>query len=230
MTLLWVTRTQPGAQELADQAQAQGLSVMVAPLVGVVASLAWQDVEAPPPDLIIVTSRHALAPFFASALGQQAQSVPYIALGSGSANGLRAQGVDVEVPTGVGSESVLEMPRLTRLPVGSVVWLIGGEGGRGVLPKALKARGMQVVKLDFYRRQSLQPDLDAGADIKWIEISSLAALEGLAAFPEYRGAQLIVPSLRLFELAQSAGFKAVQAANPTTAAVVEVVRKGDNLT
>ena len=244
MTALWITRTEPGASALAALAAQAGIETIAAPLVGIKPSTHWREVDTGEPQAIIVTSRHAVSGYMTSPLFPAQKGTMHIALGEASAQDLRAAGLNVIVPSAddqaavdadspetsnnVGSEAVLNLREVERLVRSDEVWLVGGEGGRGTLEAEFKARGIRVAKLDFYQRFNLQPELDPAASIKWVEISSLAAMQGLEAYPQVAASKLVVPSARLKSLATERGFDAIMAASPTPAAVVDVVSKSDN--
>ena len=109
------------------------------------------------------------------------------------------------------------------LTADAVVWLIGGEGGREVLQGALAKRGVQPVKLDFYRRQLLSVgELSKTVERipELVEVSSKTSLGVLSAFCAKQSTakpstcpQLVVASERLAELAREQGFVQIEIAD-----------------
>ncbi len=80
---------------------------------------------------------------------------PNIAVGSATARALREAGCrQVIAPAdGQDSEAVLRLPFWQRPAAGSRLLVVGGEGGRNLLPAVLAGRGWQVARAAVYRRK-----------------------------------------------------------------------------
>lgn len=218
MKNLWITRSQPGADELARAVVDVSVRVQVTPVLRIVPSDGWRGTTPPLPDLVIVTSRHATKTYQLSELFKRSRGVPHIAIGSATQKGLEGAVNDLSCPQVKSSEGVLALPALLELAANAVVWLIGGEGGREVLQGSLANRGVQPVKLDFYRRQLL-----SGRELsevfartpELVEVSSQTSLgvlsEGFAR--QSSRPQLVVASERLAELARERGFVQIEIAD-----------------
>ena len=218
MKSLWITRSQPGADELARAVEDVPLNVQVAPVLRIVPSDSWRDVTAPPPDLVIVTSRHATKRYRLSELLERSHGVPHVAIGNATQKALKGAVNDLSCPQVKSSEGVLALPALVELAANAVVWLIGGEGGREVLQGSLANRGVHAVKLDFYRRQLLSDgELSEvfARTPELVEVSSQTSLgvlsEGCAR--QSTRPQLVVASERLAELAHERGFVQIEIAD-----------------
>ena len=118
------------------------------------------------------------------------------------------------------SEGLLALPSLQQV-AGQRVLIIKGEGGRGALAAELGHRGARVDALACYRR--VIPEFERGElaqklslwDIRLVMISSgeglanLLALLSPAETTKFVAITLLVPSPRVAEMAQAAGFERV---------------------
>ncbi|MFT7652667.1 MAG: uroporphyrinogen-III synthase [Limisphaerales bacterium] len=223
MKSFWITRSQPGADELARAVEGVSVNLEVTPLLRIVPSDGWRGIAPPLPDLVIVTSRHAIKSYQQSELFEHSQGVPHIAIGQATQKGLEGAVNDLSCPQVKSSEGVLAMPVLVDLTADAVVWLIGGEGGREVLQGSLAKRGVQPVKLDFYRRQLLSVgELSKTVERipELVEVSSKTSLGVLSEFCAKQSTaktstcpQLVVASERLAELASEQGFVQIEIAD-----------------
>lgn len=234
-----ITRSEPGASQLAQLLQQHGYGVISAPLVKIV------DV-APPnilqlgaepstlsavpltgPDVMIFLSAHASRRFLAEGLLHRTQTAACLAVGAATAALLRERGVIVDVPEQNTTEGLLEMPVIKALSTQSSVWLIAGVGGRPTLAESLsRVYRCSVVKLELYQRLSLDlPAFDVDA-VGVVVISSEASLEVLAQ--QWRGSKevvVVVPSTRLAARAQALGFERVQVSqNASAEATLDILQ------
>ena len=133
---LWVTRSEPGASELAQFLRESDVAVVPVkyPVVGiepvslaerglVERGLAEPEPAEPDPQLVVVTSRHA-ATRYTEALTPP--TCPHIAVGGATQRVLTEAGIVSEVPEVAGSEGILGLTAMQNLTAGSVVWLIKG--------------------------------------------------------------------------------------------------------
>ena len=207
MTLVWVTRSEPGAGELSGLLDAAGLAVVCHPVVEIERFARWRTVGAArgdeTPAAIIVLSMHAADAYAASILAGETRTVPHFSVGPGTARRLAEAGIESRVPETTASEGLLALPEIVALPAGAVVWLMAGEGGRDVLELTLGERGVETVKFEWYRRRPVQTQPPRLADVTLIEVASATALEAVAQIcaDASRAVALVVPSERLAALA-----------------------------
>lgn len=142
---------------LTQQLQQLGHSVSVRPTLHIAPmpfapQAIWQSLDAY--QALLFTSVNAVT-CFAQALWQQQLQWPkatYFAIGTTTANSLADYGHPAISPSQLHTtEAFLQLPQLASLS-GSKLLLVSGEGGRGLLQPALQQRGVQVSRLDVYRR------------------------------------------------------------------------------
>ncbi len=169
--------------------------------------------------------------------------VHWYAIGSSTAALLAERGLQPVTPAlQMNSEGLLAAAELAQVQDQRVL-IVKGEGGRETLRRELTARGARVDELACYRRGC--PALEAGmlarrlVDIqpKVILISSGEGLQNLLALlsaeetTKFMGIDLIVPSLRVAEMALQAGFEHVataeNASDEAMLAALEQWRSGD---
>jgi uroporphyrinogen-III synthase len=142
---VWVTRTQPGAAELAESLKSSGFECFTAPVLGV------EDTGNPAPDgefdIAVVASRHAVA----ATAGVLAAIPTCIAVGASTAAALAQCGVIAIVPEAASSEGLLELDAVAAV-AGTRVLIVAGEGGRRVIDRTLRERGASIVRWEAYRR------------------------------------------------------------------------------
>lgn len=155
--------------------------------------------------------------------------LPMATVGEGSANALRSAGCrNLIVPAaGADSEALLAMPAFQEaIARGGAVLLVGGEGGRGLIASALRDLGIEVVRLDCYRRVlpdvSVAPLLGA-ARARRLDAICISSSEAVAHLQTLCGGsipdELAVVTLfashpRIAERARRAGFRMVIATEP----------------
>ena len=166
------------------------------------------------------------------------ESVRCYAVGDSTADALRARGLAVITPgQEMTSEGLLALPLLESVS-GQRVLIVKGEGGRTALRETLQARGAQVDELRCYRRSAppndpqLLPRL-RDERIDYLLISSGEALENLMALlaageseaADWHPCTLVVPSQRVAEQAQRAGWRDVAlAVNASDEAMLAALR------
>lgn len=224
MTTLWLTRTQPGADRQALDLRAAGYQVLVAPVLKVEPMIAAAPSEAP--DLVIFLSEHAVN--CAADLSFCAGAV-VLAIGARTREVLRAAGIDARVPVVERSEGLLQMPELSQLQ-GRRVLVVAGQDGRGILETQLIARGAQVAGYRCYQRVALSsPEIDV-ADVDVVLAASGDGLLAMARFWMAAGGSgqipLLVPSLRVAELARQRGFtRVLECAGADSRAILSALKR-----
>lgn len=160
----------------------------------------------------------------------------------GAATGaiLEGFGLDVSWPsTGDDSEALLALPRLYEaLDVADPrVLILRGEGGREHIAETLRRRGVQVDRLELYRRYL--PDYPPGTLLETLRSERLNAVvvssgQGLLSLHELAGADwpalrelpLFVPSPRVAEMAATLGARIiVDCRGAGTAALLAALRE-----
>ena len=160
----------------------------------------------------------------------------------GAATGaiLEGFGLDVSWPsTGDDSEALLALPRLNEaLDVADPrVLILRGEGGREHIAETLRRRGVQVDRLELYRRYL--PDYPPGTLLETLRSERLNAVvvssgQGLLSLHELAGADwpalrelpLFVPSPRVAEMAATLGARIiVDCRGAGTAALLAALRE-----
>lgn len=167
-------------------------------------------------------------------------SVQCYAVGDSTADVLRAAGIVVQTPgVEMTSEGLLALPSLQSV-TNERVLIVKGEGGRAALRESLIARGAHVDELRCYRRsppdlapEALQ-DLLVEQQVVCILVSSGEALDNLVELLKpadnthltHRRCALVVPSARVAEQAQAAGWHDVAvAANASDDAMLAALRE-----
>lgn len=178
------------------------------------AVLMQQLAEAQSADWWVFTSANAVRAW--QRLGAPPIGRQCAAIGPATAQVLEdlGQGVDL-VPEQHNSEGLLSCTPFDA-PDGLRVVIVSGEGGRNLLQPALQGRGAQVRQLALYRRRpsAVTPDAvaKAVADSSAVVVTNAEALQRLAqlcdgeTLAELQHRQLVVPSARVVELAQTLGF------------------------
>lgn len=162
-----LTATAVSAEPLAAALAAEGFEVETCPLVAVEA-LPGPPLRAAGYDWLLLTSRNAVEPLLERLEG----ALPRVAVvGPGTAEALRASGVEPDVVAGVSTQEGLAaaLPR----PAGRVLFA-GAEGARDVLVREL---GADFVPL--YRTVGLRPERFPSADV--VVLASPSAARSFAA-------------------------------------------------
>jgi uroporphyrinogen-III synthase len=159
----------------------------------------------------------------------------WYAVGAATARLLVPFGIMAHTPGTMTSEGLLDLPQLQQVS-GQRVLIVKGEGGRTALADGLGRRGAQVDELICYRRAPLA--LGPGElalklsqwDVGLVMISSGEGLANLLALlsPEetskFNHITLLVPSERVAQIAQSAGFcRVITAENASDSAMLRAL-------
>ena len=227
---LWITRTEPGATRMARQLAQLGLRSWVAPVLCIQPLPA---APAQPARVAIVLSEHAVECLSAGDRQCLHASTDVLAIGSTTAAALRAAGIEARIPEQATSEGLLRLLDSQTLQ-GVDVCIYKGEGGRGVLPEGLRARGARVFLRDLYRRDTLNT-LDPPEDIHDIGAILAASGDGLRALTPWwqrwggvMHTPLLASSDRVAHMARGIGFvNAYNCAGADSQAVASVLQRLD---
>lgn len=216
-----VVRPAAQAAELATLLRQQGHAPLCCPLLETVAGgdlprLADMLQNA---DLVIAVSVHAVhfAHHFLLQTGQTWPHIDYFAVGQASADAFAEAGIQARCPDDPRSEGLLALPDLQQVN-GKRVLILRGNDGRDLIARTLASRGALVHYCATYERH--YPDLDGDAlTRRWqaagldsLLITSGELLQRLLALvpgpqhPWLHDRLLVVPSPRVAEMAEGAGF------------------------
>ena len=206
-----VTRTEPGASVQAEALRAAGFEARICPLLCVECCDLHRS-SARTPDIVLFMSVHAVRCGL-NDVRNLLDAARCFAVGGATADALRAQGIEANVPkAGDTTEGLLALPELQELSDCHAI-IVRGEGGREKLAEELDARGAQVECLNVYRRvrnRSRMMDLqNVLQDADTVVIGSgdgARALSDLVAKDRRGGLHLIVPSERVAQLVLDLGF------------------------
>ncbi len=142
----------------------------------------------------------------------------WLAVGPSSALPFKDLGIAMETPTGNHSEGLLGLPALQDM-TGKKVLILRGMGGRELLADTLKARGAKVEYCQLYERQALSfapGEIAALLSDKQIHYALITSGEMAQQLAEQLNnnahllkLHLIVPSIRIQNIANSLGFAQV---------------------
>ncbi|MFQ2547400.1 uroporphyrinogen-III synthase [Aeromonas caviae] len=170
-------------------------------------------------DLVIAVSMHAVhfAHHFLLQTGQTWPHIDYFAVGQASADAFAEAGIQALCPADPRSEGLLALPALQGVS-GRRVLILRGNDGRDLIAWTLASRGALVHYCATYERH--YPDLDGdaltrhwqAAGLDSLLITSGELLQRLLALvpgpqhPWLYDRLLVVPSPRVAEMAEGAGF------------------------
>lgn len=170
-------------------------------------------------DLVIAVSMHAVhfAHYFLLQTGQTWPHIDYFAVGQASADAFAEVGIQALCPADPRSEGLLALPALQGVS-GRRVLTLRGNDGRDLIARTLASRGALVHYCATYERH--YPDLDGdaltrhwqAAGLDSLLITSGELLQRLLALvpgpqhPWLYDRLLVVPSPRVAEMAEGAGF------------------------
>ncbi|USV57951.1 uroporphyrinogen-III synthase [Aeromonas encheleia] len=173
----------------------------------------------PTADIIIAVSAHAIhfAHHFLLQTGLTWPHIEYFAVGQASADAFAEVGVKAQSPQDPRSEGLLLLPALQAM-TGKRVLILRGNGGRDLIARELASRGALVHYCATYERH--YPELDGNeltrhwqtAGLDSLLITSGELLQRLLELvpsqqqPWLHDRLLVVPSPRVAEQAEAAGF------------------------
>ena len=170
-------------------------------------------------DLVIAVSMHAIhfAHHFLLQTGQTWPHIDYFAVGQASADAFAEVGIQALCPADPRSEGLLALPALQGVS-GRRVLILRGNDGRDLIARTLASRGALVHYCATYERHYPELDGDAltrhwqAAGLDSLLITSGELLQRLLALvpgpqhPWLYDRLLVVPSPRVAEMAEGAGF------------------------
>ena len=222
-----VTRPAGQAGPLCRRIEALGWQAITFPtieIVPVAETTLWNRSDF---DILIFVSRNAVIYGSPQIQGDNG-SVQFAAVGKGTADELKKQGITIDVVPEArwDSEGLLEHPALGEVE-GKRVLIVRGEGGRGLLADELSKRGAIVEYAEVYRRSL--PKADAASLIQnWSEkidlvtttsneiLQNLITMLAEDGLPLLRKTPLMVVSERGKVLAASFGCERIILANSAT--------------
>lgn len=235
-----VTRPAGQAAGLAQRLRDLGAAPLLFPALAILppqdpAALARRIDALDAYDLAIFVSPTAAQQGIAAVTRQRPwpESLPVAAIGNGTAEALRAAGIDVALAPedGADSEHLLAHPALAQL-AGKKVLILRGTGGRELLAETLAARGAQVDYAECYRRAL--PAADPAPVLRaWSEgrlqavtvfsgetLDNLVTLLGEAGRNLLRALPLFAPHPRIAEHARALGVTTAVATAPGESGLV----------
>lgn len=243
-----VTRPASFAQSLCQQIQALGLTAELFPVIEFAPTPHLERLRSAidrlnTADIIIFVSR-AAAYFGLQAIKMRWQQLPPIttwtAIGPGTAKALQDAGVDsVLLPRKppFETESLLTLD-IFRTVTNKQIFIFRGNGGRDLLPITLQERGAFVHVVETYQRQLPIVDMVERltewhhTPINIIITTSIECLNNLTLLINlkqnngFKNIPIVVVGLRMFELANTLGFKRpILAAGADDASIIKVLKK-----
>ena len=222
MSRLWITRTEPGAHDLARHFASLGCEVRTCPVVSIEPTGNKQPTRHC--DVGIFLSKHAINGEILAAVSLQ----HVLAVGQSTAEKLRTLGVTANFPVHASSKGLYDLVEST-LPVASKVLVVCGEDGNTSLQNRLRTRGHDVFEWFVYRRSRNQcADLSEFESTDVMEVSSGTAMNVVAnLFSEISSLDLatvalVVPSDRIAKAARRLGFANVCIAQGARASDLEL--------
>lgn len=238
-----VTRPAAQANGLIQAVESQGGIAIVCPAVAIeplpeTPSNKQKVIDFDQYDDVIVVSRNA-AQMALAWLDQYWPQLPahvqWLVVGEGTANCLRAAGIEPLVPaSGFNSEALLEFEELQQLDQKRFL-IFKGEGGRELLAQQLTERGAKVDTLELYQRVTvsyseaqLKKLFSDGAPDALVATSAgiLTAMDSQLAdvLPERLELPLVVVSQRIAEIAAQLGYRHVLTSpSPADESIVETL-------
>lgn len=215
-----VTRPVAQTEKLASLLQQQQAQPVIFPLIEIKAIDAgsWPVMDWRKVDWLIFVSRNAVQHFCAGLPKKLPSRLQCAAVGNGTAQAMREQGLKVSLQPekSNGSEGLLTLPDMQQLQDKKVV-IVRGQGGRELLADTLQARGAKIRYIEVYSRQlprvsneqktaALQADIVLATSVQ--SVTNLLAIfadntQQLLSKP------LVVVSERIRQFAQAQGFSRV---------------------
>lgn len=158
LTGLRVLVTRPAAQadKLVSLLKQQNAAPVLLPLIEIKAIDAgsWPIIDWRKIDWLIFVSRNAVQHFCAGWGKKLPARLQCVAVGNGTAQAMREQGLTVSLQPEIsnGSEGLLTLPEMQQLKDQKIV-IVRGQGGRELLADTLQARGASIRYIEVYSRQ-----------------------------------------------------------------------------
>lgn len=216
-----VVRAQPQGQRLAQLLRQQGHQPLCCPLFETTAGADLAQLPALLKDAQVVIAVSAHAVDFARSLLRDHHNYrhdcQFAAVGHATYHAFARIGINALYPDDPRSEGLLLLPQLTQV-AGKKIVILRGDGGRELLANTLASRGALVHYCETYSRRYLELD-GAALTHQWQQagLDSLLITSGellqrlLMLVPRAQTwwllqLTLVVPSPRVAQLAQQAGF------------------------
>lgn len=242
-----VTRPQAQAQGWQQLLERQGACAAAVPLMAIVSledTASKQRIEQRLSQLhhyqhVIFVSQNAVA-HAASRIKHHWASLPqgvnYYAVGSATANSLRAEGFPVsEAGNSMNSEALLALPELQAVK-GQSVLICRGCGGRPLLAEVLSQRGARVDYCELYERQFPPQAAQQIVALDWGQANDLVAVHSGEALDNWYSLiekqstlhwlqlPVVVPGERVAKKAAALGFTCtIEAYNASDQAMLEAL-------
>lgn len=216
-----VVRPSGQAEELTQLLRRRGHAPLCCPLLEIRAGSELSELPAllSQAGIVIAVSVHAIhfAHHFLLQTGLSWPQIEYFAVGQASADAFAELGIQAQSPADPRSEGLLLLPALQGV-AGKRVLILRGNDGRDLIASTLASRGSLVHYCATYERHYPELDGDAltrhwqGAGLDSLLITSGELLQRLLALvpgpqlPWLYDRLLVVPSPRVAELAEGAGF------------------------
>lgn len=201
---VWIARTEPGAQRLAEALAERGIATFKAPVLDI--EPCPSDAPAGRFDFVLFVSEHAIAN--AAQFGWRNadwRNCPSTAIGAVGDSALRRHGI---VPCMEPPRSAAAVSCQLNTPPSKTL-IVKGEGGSKALQDWLRAHGGTVVEWNVYRRRPVQPSL-AGERIDAIVVGSGEGLRKVARLwqdaARNPAVPVLAPSERVAGMARRLGF------------------------
>ncbi len=229
-----ITRSQPGASELADALLRAGFVTLVCPVIDIRANVdptLHQIVKTLDEfDVVIFVSGHAVR-FGMELIDRQWPTRPmpvWVAVGEATARALARYGVAALTPETESSEGILALPQLSSMADQKVL-ICAGVGGRSLLNDELVRRGAKVERLELYRREPVATEravkrLNGSGPFAAIVIASAEGARAFAAIWRTidgdRQVGVVAPSQRVAAELKNLDFQRVVVADGVGAAAI----------
>ncbi|HEC58606.1 hypothetical protein LCGC14_1861560 [marine sediment metagenome] len=230
-----VTRPEQQAATLCNSITAGGGIAIAFPVIDILPISSWNEskISINQQDMIIFVSRNAVIHFMAGMQGSLPDDIQLVAVGAGTAETMREQGLRVNIlpPPPGGSEALLLMPELNNVQNKHIL-IVRGDGGREHLADTLIARDANIKYLEVYQRglaTRSKQEIELAKTADCIVITSVAGLDNvclLINIDELTSKWLIVMSERIRQHALSLGFQhCVVVDDASDAAVMQQVNR-----
>ena len=218
---IWITRSEPGATTLAESLERAGFKPFKAPVLSI------EPVAFEPPggrfDAAVFLSAHGVRLAAQTLKGRFRRA---FAVGRRTRQVLLESGVEAAAAAEVeSSEGLLaDLPGLA----GQRVLLVSGVGGRNVLGAGLERRGVEVERLEVYRRVPASPSIDCARIDAAVASSGDGFRQAARVWFAAGGApglSVLVPSARVGALGPELGLaNVVECAGADSQAVLAALR------
>ncbi|MCY4342933.1 MAG: uroporphyrinogen-III synthase [Gammaproteobacteria bacterium] len=217
---IWITRSEPGATTLAESLERAGFKPFKAPVLSI------EPVAFEPPggrfDAAVFLSAHGVRLAAQTLKGRFRRA---FAVGRRTRQVLLESGVEAAAAEVESSEGLLaDLPGLA----GQRVLLVSGVGGRNVLGAGLERRGVEVERLEVYRRVPASPLIDCARIDAAVASSGDGFRQAARVWFAAGGApglSVLVPSARVGALGPELGLaNVVECAGADSRAVLAALR------